>query len=359
MTDITKLLKDFKDLGITTATDSIKYNFFDTPFPSINSLIGGLPKGRFTTLGGSEHTGKGAFCLQLVAYHQAKDPDFVALWTDAESSFDETWAKKLGVDLDRLIIQRYTTEVNSMEKLLDAALGALKAIPFGMWIIDSIGALLPKDDAYETKGKVVSDKSLEGTKMLNLQRKLGEFFRKANIFIAPRKGYEGCAVISLGQVYLDVNSYIPLDVIKGGNAFKHWAHLRLMFKRGPKSDWPEAIKIRTPDGQVREVFPGWSGRIKIEKTRINANEGKEILLPFKHGIGFDSVQATINSAFGLGLIERSGPTYKNQYLPGGMLKGKDQVVKFFTDNPEALAKLAVDLQNTVIQDIPIEETENE
>jgi len=52
MTDITKILKDFKDLGITTASDSIKYNFFDTPFPTVTSLIGGIPKGRFTTIAG-------------------------------------------------------------------------------------------------------------------------------------------------------------------------------------------------------------------------------------------------------------------------------------------------------------------
>lgn len=52
MPDLKKLLKDFKDLGITTATDASKYTFFDTPFPVVNSLIGGLPKGRFTTLAG-------------------------------------------------------------------------------------------------------------------------------------------------------------------------------------------------------------------------------------------------------------------------------------------------------------------
>lgn len=246
-----------------------------------------------------------------------------------------------------------------MEKLLDAALQALKAIPMSMWIIDSIGALLPRDDAYEVKGKHTIDKSLEGTKMLNLQRKLGEFFRKANIFAAPRKDYEGCAVLTIAQIYTDINAYVPLDVVKGGNALKHWAHLRLMFKRGPKSDWPEPVKVKGFDGQTREVFPGWSGRMKIEKTRINANEGKEILLPFKHGLGFDSVQATINSAFGLNLIERAGPTYKNSLLPGGSMKGKNEVIKFFTDNPEALASLAQQLQNIVLEDIPVEESKDE
>lgn len=357
MTDITKLLKDFESLGITTATNSAKYSFYSTPFPTINSLIGGLPKGRFSTFAGPEHTGKGAFCAQTIAHLQAQDPEFIALWTDAENAFDETWAAKLGVDLDRLILQRYTTEINSMEKLLDQSLSLLKQAKINMWVLDSIGALLPSKDAYEQKGKNFTDKSLEGTNMLNLQRKLGEFFRKANIFVSPRPkdNYEGCAVICLGQVYTDVGAYIPLDVVKGGNALKHWAHLRLMFKRGPRSDWPEQIKIKTPDGETREVFPGWSGRIKIEKTRINPNEGKEILLPFKHGLGFDSKTAAINSAFGLGVIQRSGPTYISAHLPDGKMKGKDEVIKYFSTNEEAYNGLVKELSEIASKDIPVEE----
>lgn len=361
MNNISKILKDFEGLGITTASNATKYEFYSTPFPTVNSLIGGLPKARFCTIAGPEHTGKGAFCAQTIAHLQAQDPEFIALWTDAESSFDEDWAKKLGVDLDRLIIQRYTVEVNSMEKLLDQSIDLLKKIKVNMWVIDSIGALLPSKDAYEQKGKNYTDKSLEGTNMLNLQRKLGEFFRKANIFISPRPkdNYAGCAVICIGQIYTDINAYIPLDTVKGGNALKHWAHLRLMFRRGPKSDWPETIKIKTPDGETREVFPGWSGRMKIEKTRINSNEGKEILLPFKHGLGFDSRGSAINSAFGLGLIERAGPMYNNKHLPDGKMKGKEEVIKFFNTNDEAYNALIKDLTDISLQEILIEETKDE
>lgn len=132
-----------------------------------------------------------------------------------------------------------------------------------------------------------------------------------------------------------------------------------MFRRGPKSDWPETIKIKTPDGETREVFPGWSGRMKIEKTRINANEGKEILLPFKHGLGFDSRGSAINSAFGLGLIERSGPMYTNKHLPDGKMKGKEEVIKFFNTNDEAYGALIKDLTEISLKEILIEETKDE
>ena len=344
--EIDKILKDYKDLGITRASDATKYEFYSTPFSTVNNLIGGIPKGRFTTIAGPEHTGKGAFCAQLIANLQAQDPNFVALWTDAEGSFDETWATHLGIDLDRLMLQRYNSEVDTMESLLDKSLAFIKELKPNMWVMDSIGALVPKNDVRDSKG---AEKSLEGTNMLNLQRKLGEFYRKANILIAPNKEYTGCAVIMIGQVYTVPDAHVPLEAVKGGNAVKHWAHLRLMFRRGPKSDWPEKIKIKGPDGEAREVYPGWSGRIKVEKTRINSNEGKEVLLPFKHGLGFDSKSATINSAFGLGFIARAGAYYSNPHLPDGKIQGKDSVIKFFNDNDEAYQKLYADVMSATVQ----------
>lgn len=347
MNNIDKILKDYKNLGISRASQAVEYEFYQTPFSTVNNLIGGIPKGRFTTVAGPEHTGKGAFCAQLIAYLQSIDPEFIALWSDFEGSFDDKWAKHLGVDLDRLLIQRYTKEVDTMEKALDGALALIKNISPNMWIVDSIGAMIPKNDVYDSKGE---DKSLEGTNMLNLQRKLGEFYRKANVFIAPRSdGYKGCAVIMIGQIYTVPDAHVSLEAVKGGNAVKHWAHLRLMFRRGPKSDWPERIKIKGPDGELREVYPGWSGRIKVDKTRINSNEGKEILLPFKHGLGFDSKATTINSAFGLDIIKRAGPTYTCPYLPEGKMVGKDNVIKYFTDNQEAYNKLYTDVLNASIQ----------
>lgn len=120
------------------------------------------------------------------------------MWTDAENAFDVDWARNLGVDLDRLILQRYTITADNMEAVLDDSLAIIKTSQaINMWVIDSIGALLPKKDVYDSKDK---DKSLEGTKMLNLQVKLGEFFRKANILISPNGDYPGCAVICIGQV---------------------------------------------------------------------------------------------------------------------------------------------------------------
>jgi RecA/RadA recombinase len=353
---IEKLMEEFKDLGITRASDATKYEFYTTPFASVNSLIGGLPIGRFTTIAGPEHTGKGAFCAQVIAHLQAQDPDFVCLWTDAESAFDERWVTKLGIDLDRVYLQRYTPDINSMERLMDQALSIMKKTKINMWVVDSIGALLPKNDGYETKGKTVTDKSLEGTNMLNLQRKLGEFYRKANIYIAPRpkEDFKGTAVLMIGQIYTVPSAHASISEVKGGNAVKHWAHLRLMFRRGPRSDWPEAVDIMSPSGNKIKVFPGWSGRLKVEKTRINAHEGQEVLLPFNHGKGFDSQSSTIYSALGLEIIKRSGAYYNHASLPGGKILGKEATIEYFNANEDAYDVLYSEVMGLTLQDIPEE-----
>lgn len=193
-------VKEKTGANINVASEMPDTILLDTPFPSLDSLIGGIPLGKFSTIAGPQHVGKGAFLLQLIAHHMAKDPDFMVLWTDAENAMDLTWAAKLGVDMDRIIIQKYDLKNDTMEELLDQSLKIIKESKLiNMWVIDSIGALVPKNDIYDSSDK---EKSLEGLKMLNLPVKLGEFFRKANVIIAPdtASGYKGCAVVSIGQI---------------------------------------------------------------------------------------------------------------------------------------------------------------
>lgn len=321
------------------ASQGIKYTFLKTPFPTVDNLIGGIPRGRYTTVCGPEHVGKGAFCMQLIAYNQAQDPNFLAMWTDAESSFDPDWAKAVGVDLDRLILHTYSSEVDTMEALLDSSLSVIKGSKcVDLWVIDSIGALLPKGDVYNSKGE---DRSLSEQNMLNLQRKMGEFYRKANIMISPKRdgSYAGCATILIAQIYTVPDAHVSIEAVRGGNAVKHWAHLRLTMRRGPRADWPEPVEIIGYDGVKKKVYPGWAGRIKVDKTRINSNEGKEVLLTFMLGRGFDSRMATIAAAFGMGIFERGGAYYTSDILPEGKVRGKDNLIDLLNKDDDLYNKL--------------------
>lgn len=148
-----------------------------------------------------------------------------------------------------------------------------------------------------------------------------------------------------------------LEEVRGGNAFKHWAHLRLLFRRGPKStDWPDEIPFIGVDGVKRKIRPGWGGRIKLDKTRLNTNEGQEVLLTFMHGKGFDSKQATLNAAFGLNVFRRGGSYYYHDIFPEGKIHTKEAVIKYFSDNEEAFSKLMEAVNEAALNQYVIEES---
>ena len=224
-----------------------------------------------------------------------------------------------------------------MERMMDIALEMLKTEAIDLWIVDSIGAMVPKGDIYSGK----EERSLEDANMLNLQRKLGEFYRKANIYINknPTTGYKGCSVVMIGQIYnAPTTSGVALEEVKGGNAVKHWAHLRLKFRRTSKADWPAKIKVAGLDGKVRDLHPGWACNIKVDKTRINEKEGQELILPFFFGRGFDSIISTITAAMGLNIITRTGPYY-NCSLLSEKVMGREALMDVFTKDHNLLVKL--------------------
>jgi hypothetical protein len=247
-----------------------------------------------------------------------------------------------------------------MEVVLDKALELIKSKAIAMWAIDSIGAMTPKSDIIDKSG----DRALEENNMLRLQVKLGEFYRKANVTISPSKDFNGCAVLLVGHVYsVPTTSGAKLEEVRGGNAVKHWANLRLLTRRGPRADWPKEIQVMGIDGKPVKLFPGWSGRVKLDKSRQNANEGQEILLNFYHGRGFDWKDSTVNAAIGLGIINKAAASYSCELLPGGKLRGIEAVLEFFEKDEEAYNKLAlmvdaISLENKEIVDKITTEEDN-
>lgn len=320
--------------GIYKASELKPYALLRTPFPTLNTLVGGFHKARFHCIAGPQHTGKSTLLLQVVAYNQQINEDFVCLWTDAENAFSVEWAERLGVDIDRLLLQKYDdTNNTSMERMLENGLTLVReSKAVDMWIIDSVGGLQPKREQV---------KDLEAESMMILPKKLGEFLRKANIIINRSEGYDGCCVFLIGQVYSVPNTQgITLEEVRGGNALKHFTTVRLLMRRAGQAESPDKIDVTMPDGKSVKLSPGWTARVRVDKTRVNSNERQEILLPFYFGRGFDCLESTISAAFGLGIIRRSGPMYLWDGFPDGKVKGRKAVSEFFRGNEQAYNELA-------------------
>jgi recombination protein RecA len=306
--------------------------YIPTPFVTLNNLNnGGIPRGKFGVIAGPAQTAKSTLLAQAIGYNMQNDPDFVALWTDAENSIEPEWMETLGVDLDRLIIQRYTQDQMSMEQLLDSGLELIKTKSIDMWIIDSIGALVPKAEA---------NKMIEDNAMLDVQRKLGQFFRKANTIICSDVEWPGCACVFIGQIYnVPTTTGVGLEEVRGGNALKHWAHWRWKTRRGNRDEGPEEINVRFPDGNAGKIRPGWALHVKEDKSKINEKESQEIILQFVNGRGLDSTNSAITALIANEIIERDGAMYKHEKLPEGKIRGRDNLIKFLQDNKELREEL--------------------
>jgi len=320
--------------------------FIPTPFNTLNALCNhsrgsGIPRGKFGVIAGAQQTAKTTLLQQVIAFNMQLDPDFIALWTDAENALDEDWCKTLGIDLDRLIIHRAAPDNPYMERILEDGLTLVKSQAVDMWVIDSIGALMPQSE---------NTKELEEGKMLDHPRKMGEFFRKANNAICPTGDeFQGTACVLIGQVYnAPTTSGVGLEEVRGGNAVKHWAYWRWKTRRGRKDEGPGTHKFTMPDGETRDIIRGWPQHIKIDKTKVNDREGQEVVLQFMFGRGLDSIQAAISSLFGNDVMERKGGWYYHPDFPSGKLQGKPAVIQLLAEDIQLREQLISEMDLKLI-----------
>lgn len=343
--ELEKVLKDLnKKKNLRLGFNDIpEIEYYETPFVTFNKLTGGgFPKAKYTTIAGPEKTGKTTLILQTIGYLMSQDPEFTVLWTDAEDTLTKKWSSIHGIDEDRFILQRYSQDAESFEKLADDAIKIIETGGVNMWVIDSVGALLTKAEM---------EKDVNDETMLTLPRKLSLFFRKTANTVSNNKV---CCLL-IGQVYtVPAANYAQYEV-KGGNALKHWASLRIMTRRGNKDEAPPPVKIRMPDGETRQVPSGWAQHLKVDKTKLNENEGQEILLQFILGRGLDSVTASITALLGSETIERKGGWYYHDKLPDGKIQGKDTLISFLTENRSVLDEIVKELDQDNIANIAMEE----
>ena len=316
-----------------------KVEFYPTPFVTVNEMIGGgFPKGKYVTIAGAEQTAKGTLILQTIAYNMQLDPNFTVLWTDAENALDESWCLVHGVDLDRVIVQKYSDDAEYMEKLLDDGMKIIETGAISMWVIDSVGALLPKAEFT---------KDIEDNSMLDLQRKLGLFFRK-NVHTMDKNKV---STIMIGQIYEAPNtSYVDIRV-KGGNAMKHWAHLRLMTRRGNQKEVTGGKNsILMADGTLRDIMSGWSMHLKVDKTRLNGNEGRSVMLQFVLGRGLDCTESAITALFASSVFKQSGAWFYHDKLHTGKIQGKDALINLLQADEALRESLIKELDETLAEE---------
>ncbi len=267
--------------------------------------IGGIPKGRIIEIYGPESSGKTTVSLHVIA--EAQKAGGVAAFIDAEHALDPVYARKIGVDVDELIVSQPDTGEQALE-ICDALVrsGAVDII-----VIDSVAALVPKAEITGEMGD--SHMGLQARLMSQALRKLTALVNKSK-----------CSVIFINQLRMKIGvMYGNPETTTGGNALKFYASMRLDVRRS------ESIKSG-------DTVLGNRTRLKVVKNKL-APPFKTAQFDIMYGEGISKIGSTLDAAVDADIIKRAGAWYS--YNGEKLGQGRENVKQHLKQNRALLEEI--------------------
>ncbi|MFN2329287.1 MAG: recombinase RecA [Chromatocurvus sp.] len=278
--------------------------------------IGGLPRGRICEIYGPESSGKTTLTLQVIA--EAQKVGGTAAFIDAEHALDPSYAEKLGVQVDDLIVSQPDTG----EQALEVAEMLVRSGAIDVLVVDSVAALTPKAEIEGEMGD--SHVGLQARLLSQAMRKLTATIKQTN-----------CMVIFINQIRMKIGvMFGSPETTTGGNALKFYSSVRLDIRRiGAVKEGDEVVGNET--------------RVKVVKNKV-APPFKQAEFQIMYGYGINRMAEIIDWGVKLDLVEKSGAWYA--YKGDKIGQGKANASKFLTDNP-ALASEIEGLIRSQVLDI--------
>jgi recombination protein RecA len=291
----------------------------DIPAISTGSLgldmalgIGGIPRGRVIEIYGPESSGKTTLTLHCIA--EAQKAGGLAAFIDAEHAFDKSYAEKLGIDTENLLI----SQPDNGEQALEIAEHLIRSGAIDIIVIDSVAALVPKGELEGEMGE--SKMGLQARLMSQALRKLTGAIHKT-----------GCSCVFINQLRDKIGvMFGSPETTTGGNALKFYASVRLDIRRV---------------GQIKESADNILGnrtRVKVVKNKV-APPFKVVEFDIIYGQGLSKVGEIIDLGVEFEIIKKAGSWFS--YNGEKLGQGRDAVKNLLLDNPELMDELEAKIKS--------------
>ena len=290
--------------------------------------IGGLPKGRIVEIYGPESSGKTTMTLQAIA--QCQKAGGTCAFIDAEHALDPQYARKLGVDIDNLLV----SQPDNGEQALEIADMLVRSGAIDMIVVDSVAALTPKAEIEGEMGD--SHMGLQARLMSQALRKITGNAKRSN-----------CMVIFINQIRMKIGvMFGSPETTTGGNALKFYASVRLDIRRV---------------GQVKEgdEIIGSETKVKVVKNKM-APPFKEALFQILYGKGVNHLGELVDLAVQQNIVQKAGAWYSYQGDKIG--QGKNNTIRHLEEHPELAKGIEAIIREQLLttgQAAPVEDKDEE
>ena len=274
--------------------------------------IGGMPKGRIVEIYGPESSGKTTLALSVIA--QAQKKGGTCAFIDAEHALDPSYAKKIGVDVENLLV----SQPDSGEQALEIADTLVRSGAIDVMVVDSVAALVPKAELEGEMGD--SHMGLQARLMSQALRKLTATVARSNTLI-----------IFINQIRMKIGvMFGNPETTTGGNALKFYASVRIDIRRiGAIKDKEDVIGSQT--------------RVKVVKNKV-APPFKTVDFDIMYGEGISKTGELIDLGVKSGIVEKAGAWFS--YNGEKIGQGRENAKKFLKDNPA----IADEIENKIRAD---------
>lgn len=317
--------KKFKEEIVTYGLSDYSYKRIPFTSPRMNyCTFGGIPVGKITEFYGEEHGGKTTTALDIVANFQKSDDGRDVLYIDAENTLDVDWARKIGVDVDRMYILQPKSQ--SAEEIFQIICDSVDTGEVGLWVLDSIGVLMSAQELEKT----MEDKTYGG-----IAKPLTLFGKKIEMLMQRHK----CTGIGINQIREDLNSSWGGISTPGGKGWRHVCALRIQFSRGKFIDEKGNELTRSAENPVGNLV-----MMSVSKSKVFPAVRRTGFYTINYEIGIDYLRDLIEVAIKYDIIKKSGAWFdivdiETGEILEGKIHGQSAVNEFLDQNEEIKSRV--------------------